>query len=72
MASKDTFIFQEFEATVLLEEIDLFMGWGHLAHADDLTRLFPWEEILADIVRDKREVCQMTDRRGIHVDKLAH
>ena len=67
-----TFIFQEFEATVLLEEISLFLGWSHLEHADDLTRLPQWEEVLADIIRDKREVCQMTDRRGIRVDRLAH
>ena len=56
-----TFIFPEFEATVLLEEINMFLGWSHLEHADDLTKLPPWEEVLVDIVRDKREVCQMTD-----------
>ena len=67
-----TFIFQEFEATVLLEEVDLFLGWSHLEHADDLSGLPPWEEVLAEIVQDKREVCQMTDHRGIRVDRLAH
>ena len=36
-----TFIFPEFKATVLLEEVNILFGWSHLEHADDLSKLPP-------------------------------
>ena len=65
-----TFIFHDFEASVLVEEVEMMFGWLGFPY-DPRVASEPWEEILADIVRDKREVCRMTSRHGILVDRLA-
>ena len=65
-----TFIFHDFEATVLLEEIDWLFGWDDLPYDPQVPQP-PWEEILAAIVQDKREVCRMTNRHGILIERLA-
>ncbi|MQL88325.1 hypothetical protein Taro_020883 [Colocasia esculenta] len=66
-----TFVFQAFEASVLLEEVELFLGWRRCLEYDPMTPLLPWEEILADVVRDKKEVLRMTNKHGIFLDRLA-
>ncbi|MQM06274.1 hypothetical protein Taro_039097 [Colocasia esculenta] len=66
-----TFVFLAFEASVLLEEVELFLGWRRCLEYDVTTPLLPWEEILADIVRDKKEVLRMTNKHGIFLDRLA-
>ncbi|MQL98091.1 hypothetical protein Taro_030792 [Colocasia esculenta] len=66
-----TFVFQGFEASVLLEEVELFLGWQRCLEYDAATPLLPWEEILADIVRDKKEVLRMMNKNGIFLDWLA-
>ncbi|MQL75161.1 hypothetical protein Taro_007515 [Colocasia esculenta] len=66
-----TFVFQGFEASVLLEEVELFLGWQRCLEYDVATPLLSWEEILADIVRDKKEVLRMTNKNGIFLDRLA-
>ncbi|MQL67903.1 hypothetical protein Taro_000151, partial [Colocasia esculenta] len=66
-----TFVFQAFEASVLLEEVELFLGWRRCLEYDAVTPLLPWEEILADIVQDKMEVLRMMNKHGIFLDRLA-
>ena len=68
--STHTFIFYDFKASVLVEEVEMMFGWLGFPY-DPRVASEPWEEILADIVRDKREVCRMTSRHGILVDRLA-
>ncbi|MQL77373.1 hypothetical protein Taro_009770 [Colocasia esculenta] len=66
-----TFVFQGFEASVLLEEVALFLGWQRCLEYDAATPLLPWEEILTDIVRDKKEALRMTNKNRIFLDRLA-
>ncbi|MQM01614.1 hypothetical protein Taro_034372 [Colocasia esculenta] len=66
-----TFVFQAFEVSVLLEEVELFLGWRRCLEYDAATPLLPWEEILTDIVRDKKELLRMTNKNGIFLDRLA-
>ena len=65
-----TFIFHDFEASVLVEEVEMFFGWTRFPYDPRVTKE-PWEEILADVVRDKRKVCRVTSCHGILVDRLA-
>ncbi|MQL95940.1 hypothetical protein Taro_028609 [Colocasia esculenta] len=66
-----TFVFQGFEANVLLEEVEWFLGWRRCVEYDVTTPLLPWEEILANIVQDKKEVLRMMNKHGIFLDRLA-
>ncbi|MQL70974.1 hypothetical protein Taro_003287 [Colocasia esculenta] len=65
------FVFQGFEASVLLEEVEWFLGWRWCLEYDVTTPLLLWEEILANIVQDKKEVLRMTNKHGIFLDRLA-
>ncbi|MQL79625.1 hypothetical protein Taro_012068 [Colocasia esculenta] len=60
-----------FEVIVLLEEVELFLRWKQCLKYDVTTPLLPWEEILADIVQDKKEVLRITNKNGILLDRLA-
>ncbi|MQL98908.1 hypothetical protein Taro_031624 [Colocasia esculenta] len=66
-----TFVFKEFKESVLLEEVEWFLGWRQCVEYDVTTPLLAWEEILADIEQDKKEVLRMTNKHGIFLDRLA-
>ncbi|MQL73073.1 hypothetical protein Taro_005406 [Colocasia esculenta] len=70
-----TFLFKDFEATILLEEVEVLLGLRRMKQGDEdnmmvAPRSYTNKAVLESFI-DAREACEVRTGKGIHLQKLA-